>query len=97
MYGHDDAASEPDAGIRGEVKRLVGDAHVRRLVGGEAGATQRIAHRAGGGEEIPEAHVWKGLARGKALRGLSEERSEIQARREIEKVGGWRSDCATTQ
>ena len=50
-----------------------------------------------GGEEIPKAHPRKGLARGKALRSLSEERSEIQARREIEKVGGWRSDCATTQ
>jgi len=37
------------------------------------------------------------FARGKALRSLSEERAEIQARREIEKVGGWRSDCATTQ
>ena len=97
MYGHDDAAGQPDPGIRCEVKRLVGDAHVHRLVGGEAGATQRIAHRAGGGEEISKAYPWKGLARGKALRSLSEERSEIQARREIEKVGGWRSDCATTQ
>lgn len=37
------------------------------------------------------------LARGEALRGLGEKRSEIQARREIEKLGGWRSDCATTQ
>jgi hypothetical protein len=37
------------------------------------------------------------LARGEALRSLGDERSEIQARREIEKVGGWRSDCATTQ
>ena len=97
MHRHDHAAGEPDAGIRGEVERLVGDAHVHRLVGGEAGARQRIAHRVSGGEEIPEAHPWKGLARGKALRGLSEERSEIQARREIEKLGGWRSDCATTQ
>ena len=39
----------------------------------------------------------EGLARGEALRRLGEERAEIQARREIEKVGGWRSDCATTQ
>ena len=97
MHGHDDAAGEPHAGVRGEVKRLVGDAHVRRLVGGEAGARQRIAHGAGRGEEIPKAHPRKGLARGEALRSLREERSEIQARREIEKVGGWRSDCATTQ
>ena len=67
-----------------------------RLVGGEAGAAQRIAHRVGCGEELTEAHPWKGLARGKALRGLGEKRSEIQARREIEKMGGWRSDCATT-
>ena len=37
------------------------------------------------------------LARGEARRRLGEKRSEIQARREIEKVGGWRSDCATTQ
>ena len=97
MHGHDGAAGEPHAGVRGEVERLVGDAHVRRLVGGEAGARQRIAHGAGGGEEIPKAHPRKGLARGEALRRLGEERSEIQARREIEKVGGWRSDCATTQ
>ena len=39
----------------------------------------------------------EGLARGEALRSLGEKRSEIQARREIERVGGWRSDCATTQ
>jgi hypothetical protein len=97
MYGNDDAAGQPHPGIRGEVKRLVGDAHVHRLVVGEAGARQRIAHRAGGGEELSKAHPWKGLARGKALRSLSEERAEIQARREIEKAGGWRSDCATTQ
>ena len=97
MDRHDDATGEPDAGIRGEVKRLVGDAHVHRLVGSEAGATQRIAHRARGGEELRKTHPWKGFARGKALRSLCEERSEIQARREIEKVGGWRSDCATTQ
>jgi hypothetical protein len=97
MHGHDDAAGEPDAGIRGEVKRLVGDAHVHRLVGGETGARQRIAHRAGRGEEIPKAHPRKGVARGEALRRFREERSEIQARREIEKVGASRSDCATTQ
>ena len=97
MHGHDDAAGEPDAGVRGEVKRLVGDAHVHRFVGGEAGARQRIAHGSGGGEKILEPHPRKGLARGEALRRLGEERSEIQARREIEKVGGWRSDCATTQ
>ena len=40
---------------------------------------------------------WERLARNETLRSLREERSEIQARREIEKVGGWRSDCATTQ
>ena len=39
----------------------------------------------------------EGLARGEALRRVGQERAEIQARREIEKVGGWRSDCATTQ
>ena len=97
MHGHNDAAGEPHAGVRGHVKRLVGDAHVHRLVGGEAGATQRIAHGAGRSEEILKAHPRKGLARGVALRCLGEQRSEIQARREIENVGGWRSDCATTQ
>ena len=97
MYGNDHAAGEPYARIRREVQRLVGDAHVHRLVGGEAGATQRIAHRAGCGEEITKAYLRKGLARGKALRSLGEQRSEIQARRETEKVGGWRNDCATTQ
>ena len=88
MYGNDHAVGEPHAGICGEVKRLVGNAHVHRLVGGKAGARQRIAHRAGGGDEIAKADSWKGLARGKALRSLGEQRSEIQARREIEKVGG---------
>ena len=97
MDRDDDAIGEPDAGIRGEVERLVGDAHVHRLVRSEAGARQRIAHRAHGSEEIPKAHPRKGFARGKALRSLGEERSEIQARRVIEKLGGWRSDCATTQ
>jgi hypothetical protein len=70
---------------------------VHRLVGGEAGATQRIAHRGSCGEEITKGYPWKGLARGKALRSLSEQRSEIQARRQTVKVGGWRNDCATTQ
>ena len=97
MYGNDHAAAEPDARIRGEVKWLVGDAYVHRLVGGEAGARQRIPHGADCGEEITKTDPWKGLARGKALRSLSEQRSEIQARREIEKMGGWRNDCATTQ
>ena len=35
MHGHDDAAGEPHAGVRGEIERLVGDAHVHRLVGGK--------------------------------------------------------------
>ena len=70
---------------------------MHRLVGGEAGATQRIAYRARCGEEFTKAYPWKGLARGKALRSLGEQRSESQARRETEKLGGWRNDCATTQ
>ena len=97
MHGHDDAAGEPRAGVRGEIERLVGDAHVHRFVGGEPGARQRIAHRVGRGEEVRKAHPGERIARGEALRRLGEERSEIQPRREIEKVGGWRSDCATTQ
>ena len=97
MQRNDDAAGEPHARIRGEVERLVGDANVNRLVRGEAGARQRVAHGVGGGEEILEAHPREGVARGEAPRRLGEERSEIQARREIENVGGWRSDCATTQ
>ena len=97
MHGYNDPAGEPDAGVRGEVVRLVGDAHVNRLVGGQAGATQCIAHRAGCSEELAKTDPWKGLSCAKALRSLSEKRSEIQARREIEKVGGWRNDCATTQ
>jgi hypothetical protein len=39
----------------------------------------------------------EGLPCGEALRRPGEKRSEVQARREIEKAGGWRSDCATTQ
>ena len=97
MYRHDDAAGEPHAGVRGEVERLVGDAYVHRLGGGEAGARQRIAHRMRFIKELSVGKAGEGLARGEALRGLGEERSEIQARRAMEKVGGWRSDCATTQ
>src|SRR5262245_51975189 len=96
MHGHDDTAGEPHAGVRGEIERPVGDAHVHGLVGAEARARQRIAHRAGGGGEVCKAHPRERLARGEAPRSLCEERAEIQARREIEKMGGWRSDCATT-
>jgi hypothetical protein len=70
---------------------------MHRLVDRELGTGQRIAHGVGGGEEVRKAHPGKRLTRGEALRRLGEERSEIQVRREIEKVGGWRSDCATTQ
>ena len=97
MHGHHHAAGEPRAGIRGEVQRLVGDAHVHRLVGGEAGACNGIAHRMRFMEKLLVGKPGKGLPRGEALRSLGEQRSEIQARREIEKVGGWRNDCATTQ
>ena len=38
MHRHDDAGGEPYADVRGEVERLVGDADVNRLVGGEPGA-----------------------------------------------------------
>jgi len=92
-----DATGEPHAGVRGEVVRLVGDAHVYRLVRREAGARQRIAHRMHFIKKLCVRKAGEGLARGEALRRLGEKRSEIQARREIEKVGGWRSDCATTQ
>jgi hypothetical protein len=97
MHGHNDAAGEPHASIRGEVERLVGNTHMHRLVLGEAGARQRIAHRPHFIKKLCVAKAGEGLARGEALRSPGEERSEIQARREIEKVGGWRSDCATTQ
>ena len=97
MNGHDDAAGEPHAGVRGEVERLVGDAHVHRLIGGQPGARQRIAHRTRFIKKLSVGKAGEGLARGEALRRLGEKRSEIQGRREIEKVGGWRSDCATTQ
>ena len=97
MHGHHHAAGEPHAGVCGEIKRLVGDAHVHGLVAGEARAGQRIAHRVCRGEEAPKAHPGERLARGETPRRLCEERSEIQVRGEIENVGGWRSDCATTQ
>ena len=97
MNRHDDATGEPHAGVRGEVERLVGDAHVHGLVRGEPGARQRIAHRMRFMEKLLVGKPGKGLPRGEALRSLGEQRSEIQARREIEKVGGWRNDCATTQ
>ena len=97
MQRHDDATSEPYAHVRGEVERLVGDAHVHRLVGGEPGARQGIAHRARFMSKLCVGKAGEGLASGETPRGLGEKRSEIQARREIEKVGGWRSDCATTQ
>jgi hypothetical protein len=70
---------------------------VHRLVGGEPGARQRVAHRTHFIKKRSVGKAGKGLARGEALRRLGQKRSEIQARREIEKVGGSRSDCATTQ
>ena len=97
MHGHDGTTGEPHTGICGEVERLVGDAHVHRFVGSEAGARQCIAHGARRGEEIRKAHSRERLASGEVPRRLCEERSEIQPRREIEKVGTSRSDCATTQ
>ncbi len=97
MNGHDDATGEPHAGVRGEVERLVGDAHVHWLAGGEPGARQRIAHRTHFIQKRSVGKAGEGLARGEALRRLGEKRSEVQGRREIEKLGGWRSDCATTQ
>ena len=92
MHRDDDSARKPDAGVRCEVERLVGDAHMDRLVRAKAGAGQCVSHAARRGVESLEARARKRLARGEALRRLGEERSEIQARREMEKVGGWRSD-----
>ena len=97
MKRDDDAAGEPHAHVRGEVERLVGDAHVHRLVRREAGARQGIAHGMHFIKKLCVRKAGEGLASGETPRGLGEKRSEIQARREIEKVGGWRSDCATTQ
>jgi hypothetical protein len=48
-------------------------------------------------KKLSVGKIRESLARGEALRSRGEEGSEIQARREIEKMGGWRSDCATTQ
>jgi hypothetical protein len=70
---------------------------VHRLVGAEPRARQRIAHRTRFIKKLSVGKAGEGLARGEARRGRGEKRSEVQARREIEKVGGWRSDCATTQ
>ena len=97
MHGHDHAAGKPDAGVRGEVERLVGDAHVHRLVRGQAGLREGSAHGMCVAKKSRVGKPGECFARGEALRGLGEKRSEVQARREIEKVGGWRSDCATTQ
>jgi len=66
-------------------------------VRGEPGARQRIAHRPHFIKKLRVRKAGEGLASGETLRGLREKRAEIQARREIEKLGGWRSDCATTQ
>ena len=70
---------------------------MHRLVRGEPGARQRIAHRMRFTKKLCVGKAGEGLARGEALRRPGEKRAEIQARREIEKLGGWRSDCATTQ
>jgi len=70
---------------------------VHRLVRGQARPCKGIAHRMRFIEKRFVGKPGEGLARGEAQRSLGEEGSEIQARREIEKVGGWRSDCATTQ
>ena len=70
---------------------------MHRLVCGQARPCKGIAHRMRFIEKLLVGKPGEGLARGEALRSLGEEGSEIQARREIENVGGWRSDCATTQ
>ena len=75
MNRHDDATGEPHAGVRGEVERLVGDAHVHRLVRREAGARQRIAYRLHFIQELSVGKAGEGLARGEALRGLGEKLS----------------------
>ena len=97
MHRHDHAAGEPDADVRGQVERLVGNAHVHRLVRGEAGFRERIAHGMCVAKKSRVRKPGKCFPRGEALCGLGEKRPEVQARREIEKLGGWRSDCATTQ
>ena len=89
------AAGEPDAGIGGEVERLVRNAHVNRLAGAEPGLPQRGADRLGTRKELAVAQSGERLARCEALRGCGEQSSEIQ--RQTENCGGWRSDCATTQ
>ena len=70
---------------------------MHRLVRGQAGFCERGANGMRLGQELRVGEAGERLARGEALRSLGEQRSEIQARREIEKAGGWRSDCATTQ
>ncbi|MGQ0654788.1 MAG: hypothetical protein ACT4P4_21405 [Betaproteobacteria bacterium] len=65
---------------------------MHRLVRGDAGFIQRVADVVRGGEECFEAQPGEGLARGETLGGLGEERSEVQALRETENSGGWRSD-----
>ena len=70
---------------------------MHRLVRREARPCQRIARRMRFIQKLSVGKAGEGLARGEALRSLGEEGPEIQARREIEKLGGWRSDCATTQ
>ena len=70
---------------------------MNRLVRSEARLCKGIAHRMRFIKKLLVGKASEGLACGEALRSLGEECSEIQARREIEKLGGWRSDCATTQ
>ena len=70
MNRHDDAIGEPHAGIRREVVRLVGDAHVHRLVGGQPRARQRIAHRTRFIKKLSVGKAGEGLARREALRRL---------------------------
>ena len=72
MHGHYHASGEPHAGVCGEVERLVGDAHVHRLAGAEAGARQGVAHRMRFFKQLSIGEAGKGLARGEALRRVPE-------------------------
>ena len=77
VHGHDHAAGEPDAEVGGEIERLVGDAHMHRLVRCERRFGERGANGLRGVEEFGEAHAFHRLARGEAPGGVGKQCAEV--------------------
>ena len=71
MHRHHHAAGEPHSQVSGEIPRLVGNAHVDRLMRRQAGGGERVTRRVGLRKQFREAE---------SLRGPGEQRAQVFAR-----------------